>query len=280
MPDEIRLTATGEPDRVARFVRAIGRRKGLRVSQDASGATLFLDASRIERLGPAVEAKSIASDVRLHLADLDATMPSAGLDARPSALWLAISVAADERAVARERGIEPVHGLFDYVRLDQTDDGLLAFSGLPGRDAAISLPPDMNPTKFDDADWHRGAAEEAGQPEENASTHMSLYLTWLIRHDLIGPGWLRPGQLVAVKAGALAGRHVLRSMDDKLISDTMQNGGADFSTDCYAKYLEAYGAAFVDEPDYSIRCDTNAYERIEPAIDRLWADWLSERDGR
>jgi hypothetical protein len=59
----------------------------------------------------------------------------------------------------------------------------------------------MFATKFDDAGWHVDGAEAAGQPPQYAWTHIALYLTSLIRRDLVARGRIgRGGQ--GVRDGA------------------------------------------------------------------------------
>jgi hypothetical protein len=77
-PDLLRLLAIGQSEPLARFVRTLGRRKGLRISRTDAGAILSVDADRVEAVGPVIEAASVASGVELRLADLDAIIESAG----------------------------------------------------------------------------------------------------------------------------------------------------------------------------------------------------------
>ena len=37
---------------------------------------------------------------------------------------------------------------------------------------------------YDKLDWPYDAAVAAGQPPENAFTHIGIYLAWLVRNDL------------------------------------------------------------------------------------------------
>ena len=40
---------------------------------------------------------------------------------------------------------------------------------------------------YDKLDWHLDAAVAAGRLEENAFTHIGIYLAWLIRNNLHDP---------------------------------------------------------------------------------------------
>ena len=42
----------------------------------------------------------------------------------------------------------------------------------------------MAMTVYDKLDWHLDAALSAGKPEENAFSHIGLYLGWLVRNEV------------------------------------------------------------------------------------------------
>jgi hypothetical protein len=276
--DYVRILATGQPESLARFVRMLGRRKGLRISRTEASAILYVDADRVEAVGPGIEAASVVSGVELRLSDLDAVIESLGLNARPSSIWAAIGSGADERLVERERGLEPTRPLLGHVRVEEAEGRGVVRDDRPSfHDVAPVMPPDMNPRKFDDAGWHVESTVDAGQPSEYAWTHIALYLTWLIRHDLIEPGFLLPAQVAAVKSGAVVGGEGVGSVDRKLVSSMMTDQAASFSRDRYDAYLAVYDQTFADLPDYSFPSDANAYGRIEPMIDGLWSDWVFSR---
>jgi hypothetical protein len=131
------------------------------------------------------------------------------------------------------------------------------------------------PTKYDDVDYHVGPAEDAGQPRENAFTHIGLYLAWLIRHDLHDPRWFPPEHIDAVKSGEMTGSDLADDTDSKLLSDLMTAEGAGFSNARYRAYLSELSALFSEEPDYGVADDDAAYEKVEPLLDRLYADWVA-----
>jgi hypothetical protein len=130
----------------------------------------------------------------------------------------------------------------------------------------------MFPTKFDDAGWHDDGAAAAGQPPEHAWTHIALYLTWLIRRDLAARGMLGR-HAHRVRDGGVVDRDLMHWVDAKLVSDLMTYAGADFSEAHYNDYIAAYNRVFAGEPDYSIPADADAYARVEPELDALWAAW-------
>jgi hypothetical protein len=229
--DVVRLIVEAAREDLRPFVAACGRHRGLQVQALAASVSLTVASERIETLGPRIEAAARAHRAALRLEDLDAEIPPTELDDRPSRLWAAIGNAADERAVARERGKEPHVDLFQYVRIEEHDGRRVAYDNRkPLVDPVGPMPADLSPTKFDDASWHADAADAAGQPGDNAWTHLALYLTWLIRNDLVDATRIRPTDIRAVKEGAVVGRSVMQWIDGKLVSDLMTDAGASFST--------------------------------------------------
>ena len=129
-------------------------------------------------------------------------------------------------------------------------------------------------TKYDDADWHEGAALEAGQPAEHAFAHIGLYLGWLIRHDLVNTDMFAEQDLADIKVGTMTGADLHGGVDGKLFSELMTQEGAAFSDWYYRRYVEDYDAAF-DGPDYSIADEAASRARIDPVIDRSYSDWIA-----
>jgi hypothetical protein len=130
-------------------------------------------------------------------------------------------------------------------------------------------------TTFDRLDWHLDAALERGQPPENAFAHIGLYVAWLIRHHLVDPSAIPRALADAVVAGELRGSDLRDALDDALTSDAMTDEGAAFTDWYYATYLDDYGSAFADRPDYAVADDAAAYDRIAPTIDRRYTEWLA-----
>jgi hypothetical protein len=274
--DVVLLVAEAASDRQADFRGRLRRRPGVRVRAGADALVIEVTAGRIESAGPALEAASVASGIVLRLADLDAIVESAGLDDRPAGIWAAIGDAADRRSVDRERGSPESVDLLEFVRVEERDGRRVAVDVRPQRVEPSTAPPDMFPTKLDDAGWHADSTAAAGQPPEHAWTHMALYLTWLIRHDLVDTRMLgRRAQ--RVRDGGLVDDAVMGSVDAKLISDFMTDAGAEFSEANYGTYLKRYDRLFAEEPDYSVAADAAAYARVEPEIDALWSTWRRGR---
>ena len=99
-------------------------------------------------------------------------------------------------------------------------------------------------TSYDRLDWHLDSALAAGQPPEQAFTHIGLYLAWLIRRDLHDPAALPDTHIQAVKDGVMTGSDLSDDIDSKLISHVMSADGAAFSGARYATSVTEYGTLF------------------------------------
>jgi len=131
---------------------------------------------------------------------------------------------------------------------------------------------------YDRLDWHYDSAIEAGQPPENAFTHIGLFLAWLIRHDLHDSRVFPPAHVAAVKSGEMTGSDLADDIDTKFNAADVNDEGRAFSDARYGAYLAELERVMSDEPAYSLIDDAAAYERIAPVIDGLYAAWLA--DGR
>lgn len=130
-------------------------------------------------------------------------------------------------------------------------------------------------TTYDRIDWHIESAIEAGQPAEYGFTHIGLYLAWLIRRELHDPAMLRSEHVEAVEAGEMTGSDLMDDIDGKLVGAVMSPEGRAFSEARYEAYLAEYAAMFDSLPDYSVEDGPDAYARVEPVLDRLYAEWVA-----
>ena len=129
---------------------------------------------------------------------------------------------------------------------------------------------------YDKLDWHFDSAVSAGQPPENAFTHVGFYLAWLIRHDLHNARSFPAEHVEAVKHGEMTGSDLADDIDTKLVSQVMSAEGRAFSDARYRAYTTEYGDLFKDLPDYGVVDDQPNFRRAEELIDRLYADWVAE----
>jgi len=128
---------------------------------------------------------------------------------------------------------------------------------------------------YDRLDWHYDSAIAAGQPPENAFTHIGFYLAWIIRHDFHDADVFPASHVAAVKSGEMTGSDLSDDIDTKLVPPVMNAEGQAFSDARYAKYLAEYSKMFADVPDYAVVDDPASYARVAPMIDALYAAWIA-----
>lgn len=281
VPDRLRLSIAGEtvddlPKRLDRFADVCRNRRGVRVVRRRAGFDLSVDLTRIEAVGPVIEAAAVAAGLRVVIDDLRAEIGSSSLDDWASGVWAAIGNAADEDEVIRSRGESPERDLFRHLRVEEIDGGRVVVDARPPVVDPVGEPPmDARPQKFDDVGWHDGPAAEAGQPREHAFTHIGIFLAWLIRHDLHDAHWFPRDHIRAVKAGTMTGSDIADDIDWKLISDEMATEGADFTSARYDRYMTEYNELLGDDADYRVPETDALYARVAPVIDGLYAEWVA-----
>ena len=263
-------------DRGRAFEIACGPKPGFRMRRVEKGIEVVLDGTRIERLGPVVEAAAIVSGASLLLRhpDGDLAVPmGSDLDARPSGVWAAIGDAFDEAAVAAERG-DDTGDPFRHVSAQRVDGVSVAIDGRAPRIEPMdnSLPwEEGETTKYDDLDWQD---VDTGSPRdvERAFVHIGLYLGWLIRRDLHEPSAFSVGWIDSIKLGGAASG-LISHVDQKLTSNLMSSEGRAFSDAHYRAYLRAFERLY---PDIRRRRDDDAARsRVDPVLDQLYADWVA-----
>jgi hypothetical protein len=279
-PDRLRLTIAGGdvddlPTRLDRFAEVCRSRRGVRVARTQTGFDLSVDLARIEAVGPVIEAAAAAAGLRIVVDDLGAEVRSTGLDSWASGVWAAIGNAADEDEVIASRGESPQHDPFRHLRVETIDGLRVVVDARPPLVDPVGGPPmDAGPQKFDDVGWHEGPAAEAGQPREQAFTHIGIFLAWLIRHDLHDARWFPRDHIRAVKAGTMTGSDLADDIDWKLISDAMTADGAEFAASQYDRYMTEYNNLLGEDAGYRVPETDVLYTRVAPLIDRLYAEWV------
>ncbi|HYO42100.1 MAG TPA: hypothetical protein VES19_02775 [Candidatus Limnocylindrales bacterium] len=271
----VRLEARGDRGTLRLVHAALARRQGLRRTLAAGRLALEVDAPEIERIGPEIEALATAAGLELRLVDLDARLAPSSLDGRPSGVWAAIGDAALDLELARGRDEEPAGGVYGRVTVTVEDGVRIARDGRSARVEPAGPPPDLSPVKYDDAEYHEEAAIEAGQPAEHGATHIGLFLSWLVRRDLIEPELFDERDLAEVRSGTMPGSDLLGLVDGKLVSDMLTDVGNAFAAARYGPYLDAYGTLFAAEADYSIADDAAAEAKVHPLLDGMYAHWVT-----
>jgi hypothetical protein len=135
------------------------------------------------------------------------------------------------------------------------------------------MPGWTEPRKYDDVDWHVEGALNAGQPEDNAATHIGLYLGWLIRRDLVDRHWFVDDHVAAIKSGEMTGSDLADFIDGKLVSDMLTPEGAGFTSWYYERYLGEYGDEFPESGDYEIIENDETTRVVMELLDGRIAEW-------
>ena len=126
--------------------------------------------------------------------------------------------------------------------------------------------------KLDDASWHLGGDEfPEDAPDENASTHIGMFMAWAIHNDLWGqvPGsdWSEPVALVRNRT--ITGRiFVLKQCDGKLFSEMLNAKGAPFAENYYPRYLGDFQRALTVglKSDYFVPDTWDNYDRMAKVL--------------
>jgi len=149
--------------------------------------------------------------------------------------------------------------------------------------------------KYDDASWHYGGEYPENLSNENASTHIGMFLTWCINNDLLSEELNEDAadETEKVKRKEMTGAEFLIDVCDEKFSDhDLNEQGNEFARDYYtddtsfAKKYNSFG------DDYSVVFDKKAeehnfeyesfyhvedtfenYELIKPVIDQRFEEW-------
>jgi hypothetical protein len=131
-------------------------------------------------------------------------------------------------------------------------------------------------TVYDKMDWHVDGALRAGQPEENAFSHIGLYLGWLVRNDWTDADFIRSDWVAAIKRGEMTGSDLAAAVDGVLASDMLTGEGRGFTGYYYPTYLSDFSETFSDSGEYGVADNNESYVRIAPVLDRRYRAWVKE----
>lgn len=151
--------------------------------------------------------------------------------------------------------------------------------------------------KYDDASWHYGGDYPENLTNENAATHIGMFLTWCIENNLIADE-LRDDakqEIEQVKNRKLSGAEFLIHICDEKLSDAdlsdlgnkfakdyyedetdfaeQYNSFADDYADVFDEQAEAKGSEY--ESFYHVENTFENYELIKAVIDRRFQEWLT-----
>src|SRR3978361_1838880 len=90
--------------------------------------------------------------------------------------------------------------------------------------------------KYDDASWHYLGSYPKGLPQENAATHIGMFLTWCINNKFVSDDLLEDSRedIEKVKARQLTGAEFLwHNCDGKFTDEDLDQIGNGFAKDYY-----------------------------------------------
>ncbi|MEP6930063.1 MAG: hypothetical protein ABI850_08625 [Flavobacterium sp.] len=155
--------------------------------------------------------------------------------------------------------------------------------------------------KYDDSSWHYGGDYPTGLPNENASTHIGMFLTWCIDNNLLSEEQLEDSEndISALKNRELTGAEFLISnCDEKFTDYDLNDLGNEFAKAYYAEeesnfakiyggYSDDYGDHFDKEAEkkgfeyesfYQVENTWENYNSLKPVIDKRYNQWKEYKD--
>ncbi len=143
---------------------------------------------------------------------------------------------------------------------------------------------------IDRMDWHYDSVEENDLPENNAGTHIGMFLTWIIDNDLLGEFHTEDESslkyIKKVKDREISGREFLIDMcDEKFWEEDLSEIGYEFVKDYYeddeslfankyASYFEDYEELFENyETIYHTENSWENYNKLKLILDKRYKEW-------
>jgi hypothetical protein len=125
--------------------------------------------------------------------------------------------------------------------------------------------------KLDDVSWYT----DGGESEQDAATHIGMFVSWLIHNQLWGS--FRSSATSPVRKRSMSGRtFFLEQCDGKLMSEMLTEEGAAFSQAYYLKsYLKDFQRVLVKDAksDVSVDDTWENYDRLAGVISERHAKW-------
>ena len=140
---------------------------------------------------------------------------------------------------------------------------------------------------IDRADWHYGGNYPQGLPQENAGTHIGIYLAWIINREL--------GSKQLAKLGGETYQKVLRreatgrdllltELDEKFFPQLLNSEGGAFTREYYETndFVNDYALVLGGnlESLYHVQDTWDNYDKMAVKLDERLAAWRSERAKR
>jgi len=139
---------------------------------------------------------------------------------------------------------------------------------------------------IDRMDWHADGEYPEDLPEENAGTHIGMYLAWIINNNLVGELHLEEdaNELQAVQERRMTGREFLiRLCDSKFWNEDLSEEGLAFTEQYYGAESDGYFADYEQAlaqhlPSiYHVEDNWHNYDLIAPLITNAYEYWKTQQ---
>lgn len=148
---------------------------------------------------------------------------------------------------------------------------------------------------IDRMDWHYESVEECNLPENNAGTHIGMFLAWAINRNFLGEFHTdEEGSLEyidKVKNRVCTGVEFLIDMCDEkfwdedlneevyeFVKDYYEDDESEFANR-YGSYFEDYETVFKDyETLYHVENSWENYDKLAPILDKRYKEWLDYKN--
>ena len=131
--------------------------------------------------------------------------------------------------------------------------------------------------KLDDVSWYT----DSGESEQDAATHIGMFVSWLINHQLWGsfPGIDWSSTVSLVRNRSMSGRtFILEHCDGKLMSEMLTEEGAAFSEAYYLKsYLKDFQRVLARDGDNLVDDTWDNYDRLAKVISEKHEKWKARK---
>ena len=129
---------------------------------------------------------------------------------------------------------------------------------------------------YDRGDWHSDACADLGLPEENAATHIALYVKWCICRKLISDELEKDDAepLDKIRSGNMsASAYFDKYMDWKFGDWCLNEAGSSFTSSYYDQYLKDLAEKF---PDVIYGTEASvSFDRLSMMLDQRHAEFKS-----
>ena len=134
---------------------------------------------------------------------------------------------------------------------------------------------------YDRMDWHFGSENFPSElNDDNAGTHIGMFIAWVIRRDLIGELHLKESveSISKVKSRQMTGTEFLKlECDEKFWEDDLNDKGKAFAQYYYGAnmYYEDYGSILSDELSsvFHVIDSWDNYEKLALKLDEQFNKW-------